>query len=153
VGGRALPRSAAGWRCPPSAAAERASTLADIYAQLLQIVQVAVAPRDQADEDEPLPGPWRILFRVSDTDFVEFLFQRLSGKYLEYRFGSESYRYSEAGKVEIGAFWPLWRPHVRASGTFRTVSPHTRANKRMRLAPRGGNMGCPTAEAVGVGHA
>ena len=26
----ALPRSAAGWRCPPSAAAERASTLADI---------------------------------------------------------------------------------------------------------------------------
>ena len=33
--------NAAGWPSPPSAAAERASTLAGIYAQLLQ---VAVAP-------------------------------------------------------------------------------------------------------------
>ena len=38
------------------------------------------------------------------TKFAERAFQRLSGKYLEYRFGSESDRYTEAREVEIGAF-------------------------------------------------
>ena len=65
------------------------------------------------------------------ANFAELTFQRLSGKYLEYRFGSESYRYSEAGKVEIGAFWPLWRSHVRASGTLQTVSLGRTVNKVM----------------------
>src|SRR4028118_1950485 len=50
------------------------------------------------------------------------LVERPCGEYLEYRFGSESYRYSETRKVETGAFWPLWKPHVRASGTFQTAS-------------------------------